>query len=86
MAKDGVTGSSFAPGAFTVAVLHLARDQESRTARFGPPHLRAADPTTVVWEPADHAWMWIVSVMMASDQALLSLPCAAGFRCFSLHH
>ena len=52
MAKDGGSGSSFAPGAVTVARADRARDQESRTDRFGPPHPGAADPTARVWEPA----------------------------------
>jgi len=51
MAKVGVAGSSFAPGALTVAGLNRAGGGVSRTARFGLHHRSAADPTALPQQP-----------------------------------
>jgi len=51
MAKVASAGSSFAPGALTVAGLNQARGGVSRTARFGLHHLGSEHRIALAWQP-----------------------------------
>ena len=51
MAKVGMAGSSFAPGACTVAGLNLSGGGVSRTGRFGLHHLRSEHRIALAWQP-----------------------------------
>ncbi len=51
MAKVGMAGSSFAPGACTVAGVNRAGGGVSRTARFGLHDLGSEHRIALAWQP-----------------------------------